>query len=97
VLRARSVLLAAEGIANRRATLFTAFDVATGTVTGRVYARHRHQEFLAFLKVIAQRYPDIEIHLVLDNYRTHKHPVVKQWLATTRASSSISPRPARVG
>lgn len=62
------------------ATLFAAFDVATGEVTGKVYTRHRHQEFLAFLKVIDQRYPDIEIHVVLDNYRTHKHPVVKAWL-----------------
>ena len=63
------------------ATLFAAFDIADGTVTGRVYSRHRHQEFLKFLKVIAETYPDIEIHLVLDNYRTHKHPVVTAWLA----------------
>ncbi len=63
-----------------RARLFAAFDIASGTVTGRVYSRHRHQEFLAFLKVIDDRYPDIDIHLVLDNYRTHKHPVVRQWL-----------------
>ncbi len=63
------------------ATLFAAFDIASGTVTGRVYPRHRHQEFLKFLKVIDQRYPRIDLHLVLDNYRTHKHPVVKAWLA----------------
>ena len=63
------------------ATLFAAFDIADGTVTGRIYSRHRHQEFLKFLKVIAETYPEIEIHLVLDNYRTHKHPVVKAWLA----------------
>ena len=63
------------------ATLFAAFDIATGTVTGRTYSRHRHEEFLRFLKVIAARYPRVEIHLVLDNYRTHKHPVVREWLA----------------
>ena len=39
------------------ATLFAAFDIATGTVTGRTYSRHRHEEFLRFLKVIAARYP----------------------------------------
>lgn len=63
------------------ATLFAAFDIATGTVTGRTYSRHRHEEFLRFLKVIAARYPRVEIHLVLDNYRTHKHPEVRAWLA----------------
>src|SRR5665213_1468588 len=63
------------------ATLFAAFDIASGSVTGRTYARHRHQEFLKFLKVIDERYPGVDIHLVLDNYRTHKHPVVKEWLA----------------
>lgn len=63
------------------ATLFAAFDVANGNVTGRVYSRHRHQEFLKFLQVIDRTYPDVELHLVLDNYRTHKHPVVGEWLA----------------
>ena len=63
------------------ATLLAAFDIATGTLTGRTYSRHRHEEFLRFLKVIAARYPRVEIHLVLDNYRTHKHPVVQAWLA----------------
>jgi DDE superfamily endonuclease len=59
------------------ATLFAAFDVASGEVTGRVYARHRHQEFLKFLQAIDQGHRRVQIHLVLDNYRTHKHPVVK--------------------
>ncbi len=62
------------------ATLFAALDIATGEVTGRCYARHRHQEFLRFLELINTRYPDVELHLVLDNYRTHKHPVVRDWL-----------------
>jgi transposase len=63
------------------ATLFAALDVASGEVTGRTYARHRHQEFLRFLHLVARRYPRGELHLVLDNYRTHKHPEVNAWLA----------------
>lgn len=62
------------------ATLFAALDVASGEVTGRTYARHRHQEFLKFLQLVATRYPRGELHLVLDNYRTHKHPEVAAWL-----------------
>ena len=62
------------------ATLFAALDVATGEVTGRTYARHRHQEFLTFLQLVARRYPRGEVHMVLDNYRTHTHPEVRVWL-----------------
>jgi transposase len=62
------------------ATLFAALDVATGEVTGRSYARHRHQEFLAFLRLVVRRYPRGPLHMVLDNYRTHKHPEVQEWL-----------------
>lgn len=62
------------------ATLFAALDVASGEVTGRCYARHRHQEFLKFLQLVATRYPRGHLHLVLDNYRTHKHPEVVAWL-----------------
>ncbi len=61
-------------------TLFAALEVATGEVTGRCYARHRHQEFLRFLGLVARSYPRGQIHLVLDNYATHKHPEVRQWL-----------------
>ena len=61
-------------------TLFAALDVATGEVTGRCYARHRHEEFLRFLRLVARRYPRGQIHLVLDNYATHKHPEVQEWL-----------------
>jgi transposase len=63
------------------ATLFAALDIASGEVTGRTYARHRHQEFLKFLQLVAKRYPRGQVHLVLDNYRTHKHPEVNAWLA----------------
>lgn len=56
-------------------------SATTGQVTGRCYERHRRKEFLAFLSVLERRYPTQEIHLVLDNYHTHKHPLVDAWLA----------------
>jgi len=62
-------------------TLFAALDIATGEVTGHCTLRHRHQEFLDFLRLLARTYPRQELHLVLDNYGTHKHPAVKRWLA----------------
>ena len=61
-------------------TLFAALEIATGKVTGLCKNRHRHQEFLAFLKHVARAYPGRELHLVMDNYATHKHPNVKAWL-----------------
>ena len=63
------------------ATLFAALEIATGQVTAAVKPRHRHQEFLAFLRQIDRAYPDQELHLVMDNYATHKTPEVKDWLA----------------
>ena len=63
------------------ATLFAALDIATGKVTGVCKQRHRHQEFLAFLKHLARAYPDQQLHLVMDNYATHHRPEVKAWLA----------------
>ena len=62
-------------------TLLAALEVATGKVTNACYPRHRHQEFLQFLKQIAKAYPRRELHIVLDNYGTHKHPTVGAWLA----------------
>ena len=62
-------------------TLFAALEIATGRVTGVCKNRHRHQEFLAFLKHVARAYPDGELHLVMDNYAAHKHPNVNAWLA----------------
>ncbi|GAA3675802.1 transposase [Yimella lutea] len=62
-------------------TLFAALEIATGQVTGACKNRHRHQEFLAFLKQIARAYPAQELHLVMDNYAAHKHKNVKAWLA----------------
>ena len=62
--------------------MFAALEIATGKVTGLCKNRHRHQEFLAFLKHVARAYPDRELHLVMDNYAAHKHPNVKAWLAS---------------
>jgi transposase len=62
-------------------SLFAALEVATGKITGRFVDRHRHSEFLAFLKLVARRYPRRELHVVLDNYGTHTHPKVTAWLA----------------
>ena len=63
-------------------TLFAALDVATGEVIGRCLKRHRHQEFLKFLRDIDRATPKRpDLHLVVDNYATHKHPKVKAWLA----------------
>jgi transposase len=62
-------------------TLFAALEVATGRVTDQCFPRHRHAEFLAFLKLVAKAYPRRQLHLVLDNYGTHTHLTVKVWLA----------------
>jgi putative transposase len=62
-------------------TLFTALNIATGQVVTRCKPRHRHQEYLAFLKQIDASVPaNFDIHLVVDNYGTHKHPTIKRWL-----------------
>jgi transposase len=63
-------------------TLFAALDVATGKVIGRCLKRHRHQEFLKFLRDIDRATPKrLDLDLIVDNYATHKHPKVKAWLA----------------
>ena len=63
-------------------TLFAALDIATGEVMTQCKPRHRHQEFLQFLRHIEANVPvDLDIHLVIDNYATHKHARVKRWLA----------------
>ena len=64
------------------ATLFAALNVANGAIIHRVRARHRHQESLDFLRQIdEQTPPGLDLHLVLDNYASHKHPKVRTWLA----------------
>jgi len=68
---------------NGTTTLFTAFNVLDGTVTGACQPRHRHEEFLAFLELLDRKLPgDQDLHLILDNYGTHKHPDVQAWLET---------------
>jgi putative transposase len=63
-------------------TLFAALNAVTGEVVGRCHRRHRHQEFLGFLKAIDAVMPeDVDLHLVMDNYGTHKTPKVRAWLA----------------
>jgi transposase len=66
---------------NGTTTLFAALDVATGKVIGECMSRHRHQEFLRFLRTIDRSTPkDLDLHLVVDNYATHKHAKIKGWL-----------------
>jgi len=63
-------------------SLFAALDIASGFVFGKCYKRHRAAEFLNFLKEIDARVPDgLDIHIVMDNYATHKTPKIKAWLA----------------
>jgi transposase len=65
-------------------TLFAALEVATGKVIDACYPRHRHEEFLKFLKQVAKAYPRRQLHIVCDNYATHNHPTVRAWLAKNR-------------
>jgi len=67
---------------NGTTTLFAALDVLTGKVIGQCLPRHRHEEFLKFLRVIDREVPcGLQVHLILDNYSTHKHHNVQKWLA----------------
>ena len=62
-------------------TLFAALTTLTGDVIGECKKRHRHQEFLAFLKTVEKQTPsDLELHLIVDNYATHKHEKVRNWI-----------------
>jgi len=67
---------------NGTTTLFAALEMASGKLIGQCMKRHRHQEWLKFLKLIdAQTPAELDLHLIADNYSTHKHPNVKKWLA----------------
>jgi len=89
--RTQPILPLAPGIPERRThdymrhgttTLFAALDIATGSVIGELHRRHRSSEFLQFLRTIESSVPaDLDIHLVMDNYGTHKTPKVKAWFA----------------
>ena len=63
-------------------SLFAAFNIADGTVISELHRRHRHQEYLKFLKRIDKNVPpELDVHLVCDNYGTHKTPAIQEWLA----------------
>lgn len=69
-------------VRNGTTTLFAALDIATGTVFAECKPRHRHREFLAFLRRLNECIPaELDVHLIVDNYATHKHPKVRTWLA----------------
>ena len=66
---------------NGTTTLFAALNMLDGTVIGDCMPRHRHQEFIRFLQLIDVRTPlDLDLHLIVDNYGTHKQPRVQSWL-----------------
>ena len=68
-------------VRNGTTTLFAALEVAKGRVIGKCYPKHRHQEFLKFLRHLDAEYDnDEELHVILDNYGTHKHAKVRKWL-----------------
>ncbi len=70
---------------NGTTTLFAALNVLDGTVIGQCLKRHRHQEFLRFLRHIDRNTPTfLDLHLIVDNYATHKTPEVKKWLKKHR-------------
>lgn len=89
--RTQPILPLAPGIPERRThdymrhgttTLFAALDIATGEVIGELHRRHRSSEFLQFLRTIeANVPPELDVHLVMDNYGTHKTPAIKAWFA----------------
>jgi transposase len=70
---------------NGTTTLFAAIDMAQGKVIASCMPRHRHQEWIKFLKQIDRETPsNLDVHLIVDNYATHKHPKVKAWLKRNR-------------
>jgi len=89
--RTQPILPLAPGIPERRThdymrhgttTLFAALDIATGEVIGELHRRHRSSEFLQFLRTIEANVPsDLDVHLVMDNYGTHKTTAIKAWFA----------------
>ena len=78
-------------------TLFTALDYLQGRLISSIEYQHQHQEWLEFLKKINRETPKhLQLHLIVDNYATHKHPKVKAWLEKHKRFHMHSPRlPAR--
>jgi transposase len=94
--RTAPILPLRPGIAEKRThdyvrhgttTLFAALEVATSKITDACLPRHRHQEFLRFLKQVAKAYPRVKLHIVCDNYATHKHDDATKWLAKNKRIS----------
>ena len=78
-------------------TLFAALDVLTGMIISQCQSRHRHQEWLKFLKTIDRQVPkDLQIHLILDNYATHQHEDRPPRSTNTPGSTSTATRPRRI-
>jgi transposase len=78
----RAATLTHDSVRHGTTTLFAALNVAEGLVISRCMKRHRHQEWIRFLQTIdAATDPDLDLHLIVDNYATHKHPKVNRWLA----------------
>ncbi len=101
--RTQPLLPLASGIPERRThayerhgttTLFAAYDIATGAVIGEMHRRRRSTEFLQFLRTVESNVPPLlDIHLVMDNYGTHKTASIKAWLARRRPPRPhVSPR-----
>jgi transposase len=79
--RGRCGTMTADYKRNGTTTLFTAIDMAEGRLIGTCMAKHRHQEWIKFLRQIDEETPsDLDLHVIVDNYATHKHPRVKSWL-----------------
>jgi len=73
-------------------------ELAEGKVISTCLPRHRHQEWIRFLKLIdGQTPPELDLHVIADNYGAHKHPKVKRGSRAIRASTSTSSRPAVPG
>ena len=104
VLPTTPVRMTHDYVRHGMTSLFAAYDVGSGSVIAQSYRRHRHQEFLRFLKLIDAAVPkDLDLHLVCDNYATHKTPAIHQWLLkhpcfrlhfTPTSSSWLKPVPA---
>ena len=105
--RTQPILPMAPGLPQRRThdymrhgttTLFAALDIASGKVIGELHRRHRSKEFLQFLRTIDAAVPAaLDVHLVMDNYGTHKTPPCAPGWCAVRASMSISPPPRLPG
>ena len=79
-------------------SLFAAFNIADGTVISELHRQHRAAEFKKFLTAIDKAVPaELDVHLVCDNYGTHKTPAIRTWLARHPRFTCTSPRPGHPG